>query len=79
MGADVSATDSLPELPDRLFQGPLVLLLGAEGKGIRTGVGKLVDHPVRIPIGGRVDSLNVSTAAAVLVYEVLRRASGATS
>ena len=79
MGADVNAADSLPELPDRLFSGDLVLVLGAEGAGIRMGVQRLVDHPVRIPLPGHVESLNVSTAAAVLVYEVLRRASPAIS
>ena len=79
MGADVQAVDSLPELPDRLFSGDLVLVFGAEGKGLRRAVRRLVDHPVRIPIPGRVESLNVSAAAAVLVYEVLRRAPRASS
>ena len=61
-------------MPDRLFSGDLVLVLGAEGRGLRRAVQRLVDHPVRIPIPGHVESLNVATAAAVLVYEVLRRA-----
>ncbi len=79
MGADVQATDSLPDLPDRVFSGDLVLVLGAEGRGLRRAVQRLVDHPVRIPIPGHVESLNVASAAAVLVYEVLRRAPRASS
>jgi 23S rRNA (guanosine2251-2'-O)-methyltransferase len=79
MGADVQAVDSLPELPDRLFSGDLVLVFGAEGRGLGRAVQRLVDHPVRIPIPGHVESLNVSVAAAVLVYEVLRRATRASS
>ncbi len=74
VGADPSADQTLFELPDRLFTGDLVLALGAEGRGLRDGVLKRVDHPVRIPMAGRVGSLNVAAAASVLLYEALRRA-----
>ena len=73
VGADPSAGQTLFELPDRLFTGDLVLALGAEGRGLRDGVLKRVDHPVRIPMAGRVGSLNVAAAASVLLYEALRR------
>jgi 23S rRNA (guanosine2251-2'-O)-methyltransferase len=73
VGADPSAEQTLFELPDRLFTGDLVLALGAEGRGLRDGVLKRVDHPVRIPMAGRVGSLNVASAGSVLLFEALRR------
>jgi 23S rRNA (guanosine2251-2'-O)-methyltransferase len=74
VGADPSATESLYEVPDRVLQGDLAVVLGAEGRGLRPEVRKLVDHPVRIEMRGQVASLNVSAAGAVLLYELLRRA-----
>ena len=62
-------------LPDRLLQGDLGVVLGAEGRGLRRGVQAAVDHPIRIPMQGNVASLNVATAGAVLLYEILRRTS----
>ncbi len=74
VGADVGASQSLYQVPDRLLQGDLVVVMGAEGKGLRPEVQKLVDHPVRIEMQGRVASLNVAAAGAVLLFELLRRA-----
>jgi 23S rRNA (guanosine2251-2'-O)-methyltransferase len=73
VGADPHAEHSLYELSDRLLSGRLVVLLGAEGHGLREGIRKRVDHPVSIPMEGQVDSLNVSAAGAVILYELLRR------
>jgi 23S rRNA (guanosine2251-2'-O)-methyltransferase len=57
--------------------GPVALVLGGEGKGIRPGVREKCDECASIPMLGRVTSLNVSVAASVIMYEVLRqRASG---
>jgi len=75
VGADPEAKMELYELPDRLLLGDLVVVLGAEGRGLRPGVRAAVDHPVRIPMRGRVASLNVASAGAVLLYELLRRVS----
>lgn len=74
VGADVSATESLYGVPDHVLQGDLAVVLGAEGKGLRPEVKKLVDHPVRIDMQGQVASLNVAAAGAVLLFELLRRA-----
>ena len=74
VGADVSASESLYEVPERLLRGDLAVVLGAEGKGLRPEVQKLVDHPVRIDMQGQVASLNVAAAGAVLLFELLRRA-----
>lgn len=52
---------------------PLVLVLGSEGKGISRLVLKTCDLLVTIPMSGTVNSLNVSVAAALLLFEVKRR------
>ena len=49
------------------------IVLGAEGRGLRPLVRKMCDTLVAIPLAGRVESLNVSVAAAVLLYEALRQ------
>jgi 23S rRNA (guanosine2251-2'-O)-methyltransferase len=65
----------------RLWQadltGGVALVLGAEGKGLRPLVRRTCDAAVAIPLAGRVDSLNVSVAAAVLLYEARRQRDGA--
>jgi 23S rRNA (guanosine2251-2'-O)-methyltransferase len=53
--------------------GGLALVFGAEGKGIRPLVRKACDAAVSIPLAGQVESLNVSVAAAVLLYEARRQ------
>lgn len=74
VGADLGASESLYEMPDSVLQGDLAVVMGAEGKGLRPEVQKLIDHPVRIDMQGKVASLNVSAAGAVLLFELLRRA-----
>jgi 23S rRNA (guanosine2251-2'-O)-methyltransferase len=73
LAADPDRGDDLFEAPDRLFAGDLVLVLGAEGRGLRPGVRAVVDAFVRVPLAGRVESLNVATAAAVILFEWRRR------
>jgi 23S rRNA (guanosine2251-2'-O)-methyltransferase len=53
--------------------GGLALVFGAEGKGIRPLVRRACDGAVAIPLAGQVESLNVSVAAAVLLYEARRQ------
>jgi 23S rRNA (guanosine2251-2'-O)-methyltransferase len=53
--------------------GGVALVLGAEGKGVRPLVRRTCDATVAIPLAGRVASLNVSVAAAVLLYEARRQ------
>ena len=66
-----SANGERPSAID--FTGKVALVLGSEGKGIRRNVLEHCDRTVTIPMSGRVDSLNVATAAAVLCYEVRRQ------
>ncbi len=55
------------------LSGPVALVIGAEGEGISRLVLEKCDHRVALPICGRIDSLNASVAAGVLLYEVVRR------
>ncbi len=55
------------------LSGGLAFVFGAEGKGLRPLVRKMCDLEVSIPQLGRVESLNVSVAAAVLLYEARRQ------
>jgi 23S rRNA (guanosine2251-2'-O)-methyltransferase len=54
------------------YAGGVVLVLGADGKGVRPRVAAACDDLVSLPLRGRVDSLNVSAAAAVLLYRILQ-------
>jgi 23S rRNA (guanosine2251-2'-O)-methyltransferase len=56
-----------------LAEGPLVLVIGAEGKGLSRLVGETCDVRVRIPLAGAVESLNASVAAGVALAEIARR------
>ena len=55
------------------FSGPVALVIGSEGEGLGRLVRERCDFLVSIPLRGKVSSLNASTAAAVLMYEVLRQ------
>lgn len=72
-GGDAAEGRDLFGLEARLVGGRKLLVLGAEGRGLRPSVLSEVDHRVRIPLGGRVASLNVSAAAAVILFEFGRR------
>jgi 23S rRNA (guanosine2251-2'-O)-methyltransferase len=69
-GAAAEATTSW-DAPD--WRGGVVLVLGAEGKGLRPRVASMCDELVSLPVRGRIDSLNVSAAAAAFLYEILRK------
>lgn len=58
---------------DADLTGGVALVLGAEGKGIRPLVRRTCDAAVSIPLAGRTESLNVSVAAALLLYEARRQ------
>src|SRR5436305_4450953 len=60
-----------------LAAGPLVLVVGAEGRGLSRLVGERCDLTVRIPLAGTVESLNASVAAGVALAEIARRRRGA--
>ncbi len=59
------------------FTTPVAIVMGSEDQGINSEILKLADHKVKIPILGTIESLNVSVAAGVLMYEVVRQRSNA--
>jgi 23S rRNA (guanosine2251-2'-O)-methyltransferase len=69
-GADAGAEQAPWEVD---LKGPTVLVLGGEGKGIRPRVASACDGLLALPRKGQVDSLNVSAAAAALLFEALRQ------
>lgn len=60
-------------LHETTFHKRTVLVMGSEGKGISPMTEKLCDHLITIPTGGHIDSLNVSVATGILLYEVRRQ------
>ena len=52
---------------------PLALLIGSEEKGISKGILKMVDKKIKIPMTGTVESLNVSSAVSIALFEVIRQ------
>jgi 23S rRNA (guanosine2251-2'-O)-methyltransferase len=59
------------------LSGKVVLVLGSEGRGLRRRIAESCDLLVSIPVQGRVGSLNVAAAAAVLLFEAARQRGGA--
>lgn len=55
------------------LDGPLALVIGGEGEGVRPSVASGCDHRVAIPLSGGFDSLNASVAAGIILYEVSRQ------
>ncbi len=75
LGLDVSGTRSLPDIDGRQ---PLTVVVGSEERGLSKPVKKLCEDLVKIPMAGRVQSLNASVATAVLLWEVCRSRLGNT-
>jgi 23S rRNA (guanosine2251-2'-O)-methyltransferase len=71
VGLDGTAATSLYELVGG--EGPVCLVLGAEGRGLSRLVRERCDEVVAIPMAGRLGSLNVSAAAALACFEIARR------
>ncbi len=69
-GLDERGSDLYTEVD---YASPTVLVLGGEGKGLHEQVRKHCDALVRIPMAGRISSLNVSVAAGVFLFEWRRR------
>jgi 23S rRNA (guanosine2251-2'-O)-methyltransferase len=61
------------------YSGGVVLVLGAEGRGLRPRVRDTCDALVALPLAGSIGSLNVSAAASALLYEIVRSRSGPTA
>ena len=64
-------TDDMIYQPD--FSVPTAIIMGSEEDGISTEYLRLCDHKAKIPINGRIGSLNVSVSAGVILYEAVRQ------
>ena len=71
-----TAMDAPSDLWSTDFTGPVCIVIGSEGDGMGRLVTDNCDFLVRIPMHGKVNSLNASAAASVMMYEVLRQRSG---
>jgi 23S rRNA (guanosine2251-2'-O)-methyltransferase len=69
-GADAGARSAYDTVA---YDGGVVLVLGSEGRGLRPRVAGACDALVALPLRGKVESLSVSAAAAVLLYQAMRR------
>ena len=68
-----TSDDATKTIYDVDLKGPVALVLGAEGEGMRQLTRKTCDDLVSIPMRGAVESLNVSVASGVCLYEALRQ------
>ena len=71
-----SAADGTTSLYAADLKGPAALVIGSEGSGMSRLVSETCDFLVRIPMRGKLNSLNASAAAAILLYEALRQRLG---
>lgn len=73
IGLEMSAGESMfSEAVDDWLAGPVVLVVGSEGQGLRKLTAQHCDRLVHIPMPGAMESLNVSVAAAVALFSVVR-------
>ena len=73
IASDLAADEYLHDLE---LVDPLCIVMGAEGEGISTGVGRAADVRFKIPQAGEMNSFNVSVAAGILLYEAMRKRMG---
>lgn len=72
-----SAADAPAEAASVDLTGPIALVVGSEGQGVRPLVRRACDHLLRIPMSGEIGSLNAAASAAILLYETQRQRRGA--
>ncbi|MBJ9993441.1 23S rRNA (guanosine(2251)-2'-O)-methyltransferase RlmB [Paenibacillus favisporus] len=71
VGTDVSASSEMYDT--NVFDGPVAVVIGNEGKGMGRLIREKCDVLVKLPMKGQINSLNASVAAGVVMYEVVRR------
>ena len=70
----ISASEkSVKNIYDVNLKGPIAIIMGSEQKGINKSVIKLSDESVKLPMYGKIESLNVSVACGIFLYEVVRQ------
>ena len=68
-----TAADGEAAMYEADLKGPAAIVIGNEGQGMSRLVGENCDQKVRIPMKGRISSLNASNAASILLYEAVRQ------
>jgi 23S rRNA (guanosine2251-2'-O)-methyltransferase len=58
---------------DKIYDCPVVLIIGSEGKGMRPGIRKQCDNVINIPMYGKTESLNASVSAGIIIFEIARQ------
>ncbi|MBZ4688261.1 MAG: rlmB [Clostridiales bacterium] len=73
VGCEASANENIYDLN---LKGPIAVVIGSEGKGLNRLVAENCDFLAKIPMKGKLNSLNASVAASIVMYEVLRQRQG---
>lgn len=60
---------------DKIYDKPIVVVIGSEGKGMGNAIQKHCDHLIKINMVGKLDSLNASVSAGIIFFEILRQKS----
>jgi TrmH family RNA methyltransferase len=71
----VTRLDASASLFETALEGPIAWVFGAEGQGVSAPVSAAADLGIHIPMPGRMESLNVAAAAAICLFEMVRRRS----
>lgn len=72
----ISATEKTTQsIYDLDLKKPIAIIMGSEGKGVSKSILNLVDHKAALPLKGDINSLNVSVACGVFLYETIRQRS----
>jgi len=69
IGADMAGDT----LESQKFDFPTLLVIGSEGKGISHLLKEKLDYLIKIPMKGKINSLNASVAAGIMIYEIMRK------
>ena len=72
IGSEMNAQNSYT---DNIYDRPILLVIGNEGKGIRPSVLKHCDIKIKIPMNGKIESLNASVSAGIILFEIARQQS----
>ncbi len=72
VGTEMLATSNYT---DKLYNRPVAIIIGSEGKGMSNSIKKHCDYLVKIPMTGKINSLNASVSAGVIFFEILRQKS----
>jgi 23S rRNA (guanosine2251-2'-O)-methyltransferase len=67
-----TAMEGSIEYTEADYKGPLAIVIGSEGEGMRDMVRKECDFLVRIPMSGKVNSLNAAVAAGIVIFEAVK-------